>query len=73
MLLSERDADMSKDGFSNWSFMSVHSWGENPSGKWKIKIMDRVRLFKKSEKLILKLTKFIPIDCKEKHWQADRF
>lgn len=42
MLLSERDADMSKDGFSNWAFMSVHSWGENPSGKWKIKIMDRV-------------------------------
>jgi proprotein convertase subtilisin/kexin type 1 len=42
MLLSERPSDGSKDGFINWSFMSVHSWGENPKGKWSIKILDRV-------------------------------
>lgn len=41
MLLSERPSDGSKDGFINWSFMSVHSWGENPKGKWSIKILDR--------------------------------
>lgn len=44
MLLSERSGDQSKDGFKNWAFMSVHSWGEKPSGTWKIKIMDRVSL-----------------------------
>jgi hypothetical protein len=41
-LLSERDQDTSPDGFKNWSFMSVHNWGENPSGLWTIKIMDTV-------------------------------
>jgi proprotein convertase subtilisin/kexin type 1 len=39
-LLSERDQDSSTDGFKNWSFMSVHNWGENPKGLWTIKIMD---------------------------------
>ncbi|CAF1247892.1 unnamed protein product [Rotaria magnacalcarata] len=39
-LLSERDQDTSTDGFKNWSFMSVHNWGENPKGVWTIKIMD---------------------------------
>jgi subtilisin-like proprotein convertase family protein len=42
MLLSERTGDHSKDGFKNWAFMSVHQWGENPVGTWKIRIMDRV-------------------------------
>ncbi len=42
MLLSEREGDQSKEGFNNWAFMSVHSWGENPVGDWKLKIMDRV-------------------------------
>ena len=41
-LLSARDQDRSKDGFKNWSFMSVHNWGENPKGLWKIEIMDTV-------------------------------
>jgi len=39
-LLAERDQDTSTDGFKNWSFMSVHNWGENPKGLWTIKIMD---------------------------------
>ena len=39
-LLSERDQDTSAEGFKNWSFMSVHNWGENPKGIWTIKIMD---------------------------------
>lgn len=41
-LLTEREQDKSIDGFKNWSFMSVHNWGENPKGLWTIKIMDNV-------------------------------
>jgi proprotein convertase subtilisin/kexin type 1 len=40
MLLSERENDLSSDGFNNWPFMSVHTWGENPSGIWKLRIND---------------------------------
>jgi proprotein convertase subtilisin/kexin type 2 len=37
MILSRRpnDAD-SKDGFTNWPFMTTHTWGENPRGKWRL-------------------------------------
>lgn len=42
MILSERANDWSNEGFNNWAFMSVHNWGENPSGVWKIRINDRV-------------------------------
>lgn len=41
MLLSERPGDYSKEGFKNWPFMSVHTWGEDPSGVWQIRINDR--------------------------------
>jgi hypothetical protein len=43
-LLSERDQDSSTDGFKNWSFMSVHNWGEDPKGLWTIKITDGVMI-----------------------------
>ena len=42
MLLSERDQDWSSEGFKNWALMSVHTWGENPSGIWQLRINDRV-------------------------------
>ena len=29
-----RNADASEKGFLRWSFMSTHSWGENPRGQW---------------------------------------
>ena len=29
---------LSGSGFTNWPFMSVHSWGENPLGKWTLEI-----------------------------------
>ena len=29
-------------GFINWPFMSVHSWGENPYGQWKLQVVDKV-------------------------------
>ena len=41
-LLTEREQDKSTAGFQNWSFMSVHNWGENPKGLWKIEIIDTV-------------------------------
>ncbi|KAL5017915.1 hypothetical protein ScPMuIL_003637 [Solemya velum] len=41
MLLSERPRDVSTKGFKNWTFMSVHSWGEQPSGTWKVSFKDK--------------------------------
>lgn len=40
-LLTRRRNDKSVEGFINWPFMSVHTWGENPVGEWKIVIQDR--------------------------------
>lgn len=40
VLLAERERDTSSNGFRNWYFMSVHTWGENPAGKWTLKITD---------------------------------
>jgi len=37
-LLDNRPHDFSGSGFTNWPFMSVHTWGENPSGKWRLEI-----------------------------------
>ncbi len=42
MLLSEREQDWSTNGFVNWPLMSVHTWGENPSGIWKFRLNDKV-------------------------------
>lgn len=53
MLLSERSGDNSGDGFSNWAFMSVHTWGEDPSGTWKIRINDRVCICDKAKILTI--------------------
>ncbi|XP_028660609.2 neuroendocrine convertase 1 [Erpetoichthys calabaricus] len=40
VLLAERERDTSSNGFKNWDFMSVHTWGENPAGTWTLKIND---------------------------------
>lgn len=42
MLLAERERDTSANGFRNWDFMSVHTWGEDPAGTWTLKITDTV-------------------------------
>jgi len=35
MILSRRPKDdEAKDGFTNWPFMTTHTWGENPRGRW---------------------------------------
>ncbi|XP_047502415.1 LOW QUALITY PROTEIN: neuroendocrine convertase 1-like [Penaeus chinensis] len=39
-LLSPRVADGSTEGFKDWAFMSVHTWGEDPQGVWKLNISD---------------------------------
>ncbi|XP_036384685.1 neuroendocrine convertase 1 [Megalops cyprinoides] len=40
VLLAERERDTSSNGFKNWDFMSVHTWGEDPAGTWTLKITD---------------------------------
>ena len=37
-LLHNRPQDFSSSGFTNWPFMTTHSWGENPHGKWTLEI-----------------------------------
>lgn len=41
-LLTRRPGDRSQQGFDNWPFMSVHTWGEHPAGEWKLTIRDTV-------------------------------
>lgn len=38
-LLSSRPKDMSRL-ISNWTFSSVHFWGESPKGEWKLDIIN---------------------------------
>ena len=44
VLLAERERDTSPNGFKNWDFMSVHTWGENPIGTWTLRIADMVSM-----------------------------
>lgn len=55
-ILSNRPEDSSSDGFVNWSFTTVHMWGESPDGLWKIKIRKYFYLLK------LNLPKFTIFD-----------
>src|SRR5689334_6661381 len=43
MLMSRRPADDDQSGFKNWTFTSVHLWGENPRGRWLLMIRDKAR------------------------------
>ena len=40
-ILPPRASDRSVKGFSDWNFMTVHFWGEESYGTWKIEIYDR--------------------------------
>lgn len=44
-LLAKRPHDVSKAGFTQWPFMSVHTWGERPHGMWKLEIHNEGRYF----------------------------
>ncbi|KAL5274649.1 FURIN family protein [Megaselia abdita] len=37
-LLTHRIHDVSRSGFNQWPFMSVHTWGEAPHGNWQLEI-----------------------------------
>lgn len=45
--LISRIHDVSRSGFNDWPFMSVHSWGESPFGTWKLEIHNDGRLLGK--------------------------
>lgn len=37
-LLDARPQDYSSSGYIDWPFMTTHSWGENPNGRWVLEI-----------------------------------
>lgn len=43
-LLTTRTHDVSRSGFNQWPFMSVHTWGEAPHGTWQLEIHNEGRL-----------------------------
>ncbi|XP_055605634.1 furin-like protease 1, isoforms 1/1-X/2 [Uranotaenia lowii] len=43
-LLTPRPHDLSRSGFNQWPFMSVHTWGEAPHGTWQLEIHNEGRL-----------------------------
>uniref|UniRef100_A0A8D8LDR4 furin n=2 Tax=Culex pipiens TaxID=7175 RepID=A0A8D8LDR4_CULPI len=43
-LLTPRSHDLSRSGFNQWPFMSVHTWGEAPHGVWLLEIHNEGRL-----------------------------
>ena len=40
-LVDYRDNDSSTGEYTDWGFMSVHFWGENPSGQWTLTLRSR--------------------------------
>lgn len=52
ILLPRRSLDDSPSGFTNWAFTSVHFWGENPTGIWRLLVeyRDPLRLVRSSGK-----------------------
>uniref|UniRef100_A0A182SW46 P/Homo B domain-containing protein n=1 Tax=Anopheles maculatus TaxID=74869 RepID=A0A182SW46_9DIPT len=42
-----RSHDLSRSGFNQWPFMSVHTWGEAPHGTWQLEIHNEGRLLVK--------------------------
>ncbi|KAH8113338.1 peptidase S8/S53 domain-containing protein, partial [Phellopilus nigrolimitatus] len=40
VLAEKRERDRDENGFPGWRFMSVKHWGENPIGKWTLKVSD---------------------------------
>ena len=42
LLLPYRNRDSHMEGFHKWPFMTVHNWGETPTGDWKLNIETRM-------------------------------
>lgn len=41
--LTNRIHDVSRSGFNDWPFMTVHQWGESPQGVWQLEIHNKGR------------------------------
>lgn len=41
VLLDTRPNDDSTDGLKNWTFMTVHCWGEQPRGLWTLQVREK--------------------------------
>uniref|UniRef100_A0A8D0BUH7 Neuroendocrine convertase 1 n=1 Tax=Salvator merianae TaxID=96440 RepID=A0A8D0BUH7_SALMN len=52
VLLAERQRDKSPNGFKDWDFMSVHTWGEDPRGTWTLKIIDTSRRMQNEGRIV---------------------
>ncbi|XP_033020419.1 neuroendocrine convertase 1 isoform X1 [Lacerta agilis] len=52
VLLAERQRDKSPNGFKDWDFMSVHTWGENPTGTWILKVVDTSRRLQNEGRIV---------------------
>ncbi|KAM6033397.1 neuroendocrine convertase 1 [Chlamydotis macqueenii] len=52
VLLAERERDKSPNGFKNWDFMSVHTWGEDPAGTWVLRITDVSRRIQNEGRIV---------------------
>ncbi|EDO38851.1 predicted protein [Nematostella vectensis] len=46
-MLSTRRYDDSKNGLHDWTFMTVHNWGENPKGEWVMNVTDNLSALNK--------------------------
>merc|ERR550519_108603 len=42
-LLTERHLDSSQQGFNEWPFLTMFSWGENPLGTWELRVENKGR------------------------------
>lgn len=45
-ILEKRSKDSDTDGYKDWVIKSVHNWGENPRGKWKIEVKANVSMLR---------------------------
>ncbi|KAH8923027.1 hypothetical protein BT69DRAFT_1219557 [Atractiella rhizophila] len=41
VLAKSRRWDEDRDGFKDWTFMTLKHWGENPVGKWKLTVLHK--------------------------------
>ncbi|XP_071968227.1 proprotein convertase subtilisin/kexin type 4 isoform X2 [Engystomops pustulosus] len=41
VLMGLRPYDTSSAGYQNWSFMSTHTWDENPQGTWTLELVNK--------------------------------
>ena len=53
-ILKTRYRDRSGEGFTDWEFLTVFHWDENPSGKWRLLINDNSRSHGKLDSWYLK-------------------